>query len=100
MNDFFNRAKLDAAVLGNHAFDISYEYLSSYLKKRNSVTLISGVELSGNESILPNQKSSEIFDLSGIKVGVFGLISSETKHATSAFKSGKFPDYTFKNTEE
>jgi 5'-nucleotidase len=96
ISDFLNEVDLKASALGNHEFDIGEEFLLDYLNSRNAPSLAANLfSEDGDPNFLPNQHSSQIYDLAGVKLGVIGLSTVETPTTTSGFSMKRFPKYQF-----
>lgn len=70
--DVMNYLKYDAATIGNHDFDIGMEGLEAQLKRANFSMLNANYIV--KDTILGDfVKPYQIFERSGIKIGVFGI---------------------------
>ena len=97
MSDFYDALSVDASAIGNHEFDFGPDFLMPYLQNKESPNLAANLRSENNrDNFLPEQKSSQMFELSsGIRVGVIGLSTIETPSTTNAFKEKLFPQYKF-----
>ena len=63
---------------------------------KDSLSLSANLRSEKNEEdFLPNQKSTYLYDLGDVKIGVIGLTTMETKTSSSAFLDNSFPNYKF-----
>jgi 5'-nucleotidase len=101
INEFFNAESVSTTALGNHEFDFGPSFLNLYLK--NSVSRFMAANLYSEKdepvtSFLPNTGRSQLFTLNdNFKVGVIGLITTDTPVTSSGFTQHLFPDYKFKD---
>jgi 2',3'-cyclic-nucleotide 2'-phosphodiesterase (5'-nucleotidase family) len=73
-----NEMKFDAMAPGNHDFNYGVERLHEIDESTNFPILAANVKEQGENSFLANK----IFEMDGIKVGVFGLATPETAYKT------------------
>ncbi|EKR8079593.1 5'-nucleotidase C-terminal domain-containing protein [Campylobacter fetus] len=74
----FNALKYDAATLGNHEFDGTYEKLKMQMELSNFPWLSANVKFENNYIAKPYI----IKDFNGFKVAIMGLTTSTTKYIT------------------
>ncbi len=96
--EFFNSKKkiLKVATLGNHDFDFGFGNLSERLTKSNFDHVVSNINNIYNDKPVdfPNTFTSKIYKVGGIKVGIIGLITTQTPFTTATDVSGLiFKDY-------
>jgi len=95
---FFN-SKQDikkVATFGNHDFDFGFGNLSQRLSESNFDHVVSNINnlYNGKPVNFPNTYPSRIFNVGGIRVGVFGLTTQQTPYTTAQDVSGLvFEDY-------
>ena len=70
--DVMNYLKYDAATIGNHDFDIGIDGLVTQLK-RADFSMLNSNYITKDTALDPYVKPYQIFEKSGIKVGVFGI---------------------------
>ncbi|XP_058824155.1 protein 5NUC [Topomyia yanbarensis] len=81
---FLNLLKPDAISLGNHEFDLGVEGLVPFLNEVDFPVLATNLDLSETPS-MQNTKSlhnSIVFVKEGVKIGVIGYLTPETKQLT------------------
>jgi 5'-nucleotidase len=77
---FLDLLKPDAISLGNHEFDEGPENLDKFLNEINFPVLAANVDVSKETGIKSNRlKNSEIFEKNGVKIGIIGYLTPETK---------------------
>jgi 2',3'-cyclic-nucleotide 2'-phosphodiesterase (5'-nucleotidase family) len=77
--DIMNVIGYDAMVPGNHDFNYGYERLLELSKNNAEFSIISANVMKDGKTLFNPYK---IFDYHGVKVGVFGLTTSETLYKT------------------
>ena len=83
-----NQMRYDACTIGNHDFDNGLDGLVRMIDRANFPFLISNYEW--NDDIIQSKtKTHQIFDIEGIKIGVFGL---------GVEMEGLVPDKLYQNT--
>ena len=75
-----NKVGFDAMTAGNHDFNYGYQRLVELNNKANFPILASNVINEDGQNILD---SDSIIDIDGVKVGIFGLATEETKTKSS-----------------
>uniref|UniRef100_A0AAG5CU06 Apyrase n=1 Tax=Anopheles atroparvus TaxID=41427 RepID=A0AAG5CU06_ANOAO len=81
---FLNMLKPDAISLGNHEFDLGVDGLVPFLNEVDFPVLVANLDLS-NTPTMQNTKSlqhSIVFTKSGVRIGVIGYLTPETKQLT------------------
>ncbi|MBW7457624.1 5'-nucleotidase C-terminal domain-containing protein, partial [Paenibacillus sepulcri] len=110
---FMNYMGYDAMTFGNHEFDAGTDTLKDFVSKANFPLLTSNIDFSKDANISPllkapatidasAKKSTDnagvypyiILNVSGHKVGVFGLTTEDTKETSSPGKDVVFNDAT------
>ncbi|KAG5677132.1 hypothetical protein PVAND_006914 [Polypedilum vanderplanki] len=77
---FLELLKPDAISLGNHEFDEGTENLAKFLKEIDFPVLAANLDLEKEPSLKVDiLKPSHIFEIDGIKIGVVGYLTPETK---------------------
>lgn len=85
MTDFFNYAKLDLSVLGNHEFDHGIDFLSEQMNKTASPYITTNIrdKETNNGKVLPNTLLRKVIKVTPkIKIGVIGFTPSFTYYTT------------------
>ncbi len=93
--EFMNAAGYDAMTVGNHELDFGMDNLKTLAEMAKFSILCANMttEADGKTVFNPNQ----IFDLDGVKVGVFGLATPETRTKADA---SKMPGIAFPEKKE
>lgn len=95
MSQFYNFAKLDLSVLGNHEFDNTLEFLKDKLTEINSTCLTTNLySVETKEYLqLPHSQKSKIFELQGgIRIGVIGY-TPDYKYSDETYKVIEFKKF-------
>lgn len=81
VSSFLNLLRPDAISLGNHEFDDGVEGLVPFLNKAHFPVLAANLDLSNTPEMAhtTSLKKSTVFDVNGVKVGVIGYLTPETK---------------------
>lgn len=87
----WNALGLDAAAYGNHEFDFGPEILRQRLAESRFPWLAANLRVVDGAP-LPNTFAGRIFELSGIKVGVVGLITPDSANLSKPGKTLAFDD--------
>ncbi|XP_034477247.1 protein 5NUC-like, partial [Drosophila innubila] len=79
---FLNKLQPDAISLGNHEFDKDVKGLVPFLNSVNFPVLVSNWDLSKEPELLSASKLkiSTILEVNGVKVGVIGYLTPDTKN--------------------
>ncbi len=93
--EFMNAAGYDAMTVGNHEMDFGYDNLKELAKLAEFPIL--GADILDAKTNKPVFEANKIFDLGGVKVGVFGLATPETLTKADA---SKMEGITFPEKEE
>ena len=88
MVDLLNLVGPDFATVGNHEFDFGPDVLENAIANLN-FPMLAGNIAKADGSTLPGTQASDMVEIDGFKIGIFGLTSPET-----AFKSSP-GDYGF-----
>lgn len=85
--DLMNMADYDIMVTGNHEFDYGKEQLISNVKKAEFTVLAANV-YDGDKKLLDGVQNGssgchKIIEIDGVKIGFFGIITSQTTTATN-----------------
>ncbi|MBF0269563.1 MAG: 5'-nucleotidase C-terminal domain-containing protein [Alphaproteobacteria bacterium] len=89
MIEFFNRMDVSAATLGNHEFDFGADQLRQRMKESTFPWVVSNAfEQDGKP--FGNAQELRVIEAEGIKVGYFGLLTSETAHMSAGAKQVTF----------
>lgn len=95
MVDLWNQAGLDLATLGNHEFDFGDDILLQRLKESRFQWVIANVVDKSTGKPFGNLMPYVIKEINGVKVGFFGLLTPDTKNASSAGPNVEFTDPTY-----
>lgn len=92
--DVFNALPYDAVVVGNHDFDFSEKRLKELVAALKMPVLGANVYEKKTKKRTPYLKSWFVKDVGGVKVGVFGLITTNMRNLTFAenFEGLEFRD--------
>ena len=83
VTELFNRFGLDAAALGNHEFDWGVDSMRARLRDNAFPVLAANMlEVSGGD--VPWMPNDTILTIGALKVGVIGVITTETSRAARA----------------
>lgn len=75
--DLLNRTKIDVFTPGNHEFDFGEEVFRARMSELQAIRLAANLR-DGAGKLLPGFADSRIFDMDGVKIGVFGLTEEES----------------------
>lgn len=93
--EFMNAAGYDAMTVGNHELDFGIDNLKTLAKDAEFDILCADMtDETTNSTVF---SASKIYDLDGVKVGVFGLATPETRTKADA---SKMPNIVFPEKEE
>lgn len=95
MVDLWNQTGLDLATLGNHEFDFGDEILRQRLKESQFQWLVSNVIDKSTGKPFGELMPYVIKEISGVQIGFFGLLTPDTKNASSAGPNVEFTDPTY-----
>lgn len=93
--DFMNAAGYDAMSVGNHELDFGLENLKELVKLAKFPILDANMTTAADGK--PVFNANKIFDVGGVKIGVFGLSTPETMTKADA---SKMPGVTFAQGEK
>lgn len=91
---FMNAAGYDAMAVGNHELDFGLENLKELAKAAQFPILCANMTQESSQKTIFD--SNKLFDLNGVKIGVFGLATPETLTKADA---SKMPGITFPQGE-
>lgn len=80
-----NAIGYDAMALGNHEFDNGLEVLETFVKGVNFPVLSANVDFGTQEVLASNIPGSTVLEVGGEKIGVIGLVTSDTPEITINF---------------
>jgi 5'-nucleotidase/UDP-sugar diphosphatase len=75
--DLINRAKIDVFTPGNHEFDFGEEIFRQRMSELRATRLAANLR-DGAGKLLPGFADNKIFEIDGVKIGVFGLTEDES----------------------
>lgn len=84
--------KIDAMEPGNHEFDRGPDFISDISKYVNFPIISSNIDTSGEEKLKKIIRPYIIKEIEGEKIGIFGLITTETATNSNPGKVLKFED--------
>jgi 5'-nucleotidase/UDP-sugar diphosphatase len=76
----YSKAGIDAAVLGNHEFDLGLDFLAQAIRKDTSFPILSA-NLRPTEQLEKVCDPAAIFILKGIRIGIIGLTTPAEKRS-------------------
>ncbi len=80
-----NAIGYDAMALGNHEFDNGLAVLEDFVKGVNFPVLSANVDFGTQEFLASNVPGSTVLEVGGEKIGIIGLVTSETPEITINF---------------
>lgn len=80
-----NALGYDAMALGNHEFDNGLEVLQRFVKGVNFPVLSANVDFGTQEILASSVPGSTVLEVDGEKIGIIGLVTSETPEITINF---------------
>lgn len=92
--EFMNAAGYDAMTVGNHEMDFGSDNLKELAKSAKFSILCADMTTEANGKTVFD--ANKVFDIDGIKIGVFGLATPETRTKADA---SKMPGITFPEKE-
>jgi 2',3'-cyclic-nucleotide 2'-phosphodiesterase (5'-nucleotidase family) len=81
--DFLNYNGCDLHVPGNHDFDLGESLFVELVKRSRSPFLCANIVKQGTDSLWPVMMPDTIIELSGVKLGFFGLLTHYMKMSAS-----------------
>ncbi|XP_050665747.1 protein 5NUC-like isoform X9 [Leptidea sinapis] len=83
--EFLNALEPDAVSLGNHEFDNGISGLIPYIANLSCPTLAANLILDDEPELKAQEKlrNSVVFDINGVKIGVIGYLTPDTKVLSS-----------------
>ncbi|QJB55358.1 5'-nucleotidase C-terminal domain-containing protein [Pseudodesulfovibrio sp. zrk46] len=90
--EFLNRLKFDAYVLGNHEFDKGAKFLANFLEYVGIPVLGANVDAAGMPRLADHLKPYVVRCFGQDRVGVIGLVTSDTQYISSPGKGVDFKD--------
>ncbi|GLV32897.1 uncharacterized protein CBL_20048 [Carabus blaptoides fortunei] len=88
---FLNKLPTDAYTLGNHEFDDDVEGVVPFIKSLNAPVVVANIDDSEEPTIQGTYQKSIIIERAGRKIGIIGVIASDTSELSSTGKL-KFTD--------
>lgn len=82
--EFFNRAGLDGAAIGNHEFDWSPATLRERMAQAQFPWLAANMVVAGSDTTPSWVRPTAVIEREGVRIGLVGLITQETPTATMA----------------
>lgn len=95
MVDLWNQVGLDLATLGNHEFDFGDEVLKQRVQESKFQWVIANVVDQKTGQAFDNLPAYTIKTVDGAKIGFFGLLTPDTRNASSAGPNLLFKDPTY-----
>ncbi|HVE14630.1 MAG TPA: bifunctional UDP-sugar hydrolase/5'-nucleotidase [Elusimicrobiota bacterium] len=84
MAELFNAAGFDALEIGNHEFDIGEEGLKALIAQIRVPVLGANIREVATGKRVPYARGHIVKDLGGVKVGIFGLLTTNMRRLTFA----------------
>lgn len=88
--EVLNQIGIDAMTVGNHEFDFGPEPLSKFIDKGEFPLLLANADVSGEPLLKGKVKPYVVFESGGEKVGVIGILTTETPEISSPGDNVKF----------
>jgi 5'-nucleotidase len=92
MIDAWNALGLDYAVLGNHEFDFGDDTLRERIQESRFTWLGANVTDAKTGGLFAGVKAYDVREVGGIKLGLFGVVVTETKTSSKAGPDTNFGD--------
>lgn len=80
--DYYNHAGYGAAALGNHEFDWGPDVLRERIEQAQFPWLAANIVVAGSDTTPSWLDGTAMLDVDGVRVGVIGLITQETREKT------------------
>ena len=90
MISVWNASGLDLAVLGNHEFDFGDEVLRARMRESKFTWLAANVFDRRTKKLFNDMPPFVVREFAGVKVGFFGLLTTDTKQTSSASADVEF----------
>jgi len=98
--EMVNAIKFDAMTLGNHEFDDGEKALAPFMDKVAFPVTAANVEISDASTIKKKPEPSVVLDIGGQKIGIIGVVTTETPELASPGPNVKFTDDVAAITKE
>jgi 5'-nucleotidase len=98
--EMVNAIKFDAMTLGNHEFDDGEKALAPFMDKVTFPVTAANVEISDASTIKKKPEPSVVLDIGGQKIGIIGVVTTETPELASPGPNVKFTDDVAAITKE
>ncbi|MDM9625837.1 5'-nucleotidase C-terminal domain-containing protein [Rhizobium sp. S152] len=98
--EMVNAIKFDAMTLGNHEFDDGEKALAPFMDKVAFPVTAANVEISDASTIKKKPEPSVVLDIGGQKIGIIGVVTTETPELASPGPNIKFTDDVAAITKE
>lgn len=92
ISEFFNQLGIDVATLGNHEFDDGPAETLKFLAAINHPNLLGNIELTADSPLKDKLKGSTILTVGGEKIGIVGVLATDTSETSSPGPTVKFID--------
>lgn len=92
ISEFFNKLGIDVGTLGNHEFDDGPQEALKFLDASTNPNLLGNVELTNDSPLKGKLKGSTVLTVGGEKVGVVGVLATDTPETSSPGPTVKFVD--------
>jgi 5'-nucleotidase len=90
--DFLNRLGVAAMAIGNHEFDRGPAAIAGFLDRARFPLLSSNIDFSSEAAIAGRVPGRLIYELSGERIGIFGLTTTTTPQTTPDVGNVRFLD--------
>lgn len=98
--EMVNAIKFDAMTLGNHEFDDGEKALAPFMDKVAFPVTAANVEISDASTIKKKPEPSVVLEIGGQKIGIIGVVTTETPELASPGPNVKFTDDVAAITKE
>ncbi|MBO9125634.1 MULTISPECIES: bifunctional metallophosphatase/5'-nucleotidase [unclassified Rhizobium] len=98
--EMVNAIKFDAMTLGNHEFDDGEKALAPFMDKVAFPVTAANVEISDASTIKKKPEPSVVPEIGGQKIGIIGVVTTETPELASPGPNVKFTDDVAAITKE
>ena len=92
ISEFFNKLGIDVGTLGNHEFDDGPQETLKFLAASTNPNLLGNVELTPDSPLKDKLKGSTVVTVAGEKIGVVGVLATDTGETSSPGPTVKFID--------
>jgi 5'-nucleotidase/UDP-sugar diphosphatase len=98
--EMVNAIKFDAMTLGNHEFDDGEKALAPFMDKVAFPVTAANVDFSDASTVKKHPEPSVVLEIGGQKIGIIGVVTTETPELASPGPNIKFTDDVAAITKE